>query len=100
MPNLIPVMDDLLGRHWNQPADIRIAPMDDKNVILTSGQLERLHEYSSSTPTGVYPGKCWKRVEGKRTLLAWYGDETLEHSCPILFREVIITDIHVNLWST
>lgn len=91
---MIPIMDDPLGKHWNQPHDIRSAPMDEETVLLTPAQYKGLHEYSTSMPTNVYPGKCWKRIELKRdhgvhrVLLVWYGDETPDHRCPILFRNI------------
>lgn len=88
--NEIPVMDDPLGKHWEQPRDIREAPMDEDFVILTSRQVSELHEYSTTLPTGVYPGKCWQRKERNpdRHLLVWYGAENAEKNCPILFREI------------
>lgn len=85
---MIPAMTDPLGRYWDQPSDIRDAPMDEETVLLTPAQFKDLYEYSTSIPTGVYPGKCWKRIERKRTLLVWYGDETPDHQCPILFRNI------------
>ena len=89
---MIPVMDDPLGRYWEQPGDIRAALMDDTHVLLTRGQVRGLHEYSSSLPTGVYPGKCWRRREPGRHLLVWYGDETPDGRCPILFRDILVVD--------
>lgn len=86
---MIPVMDDPLGKHWEQPSDIRGVLMDETHVILTTRQLKGLHEYSTSIPTGVYPGKCWKRVQSTGTLLVWYGEENERHECPILFRTVL-----------
>lgn len=92
MNNEIPVMDDPLSRHWRQPKTIRSAPMDDTHVILTSDQIGQLSTYSSTRPTGVYPGKCWLREEARRRLLlVWYGDEE-ERGVPILFREVLQVD--------
>lgn len=89
--NEIPVMDDPLGRHWSQPVSIRFAPMDETHVLLSGTQLEGLSTYSATMPTGVYPGKCWRRVEvdPDRDLLIWYGAETPEKTCPILFREIL-----------
>lgn len=88
--NEIPVMDDPLGKHWDQPANIRSAPMDDKHVLLTARQARELLEYSTSLPSRVYPGKCWRRVERGRELLVWYGAETEDQRCPILFRELLV----------
>ena len=86
---MIPVMDDPLGKYWRQPSDIQQAPMDNDHVLLTWRQISGLAEYSSTIPSGVYPGKCWlRRQEGKR-LLAWFGDETPQGMCPILFREIL-----------
>lgn len=87
---MIPVMDDPLGKYWDQPKDIREAPMDDTHVMLTKQQLANLPEYSSTLPSGVYPGKCWLRIEGRQKLLAWFGDETPDHKCPIYFRKVLV----------
>lgn len=90
----IPEMTDPLGKYWHQPKDIREAPMDDKLVLLTPRQFDGLNEYSTSLPSGVYPGKCWKRIELNRdrsvhrTMLVWYGDETPQRTCPILFRDL------------
>lgn len=83
----IPEMTDPLGKHWHQPADIRDAPMDDKIVLLTPRQFAELPEYSTSMPSGVYPGKCWKREEMTRDAqgymhstdiwwLGWYGESS------------------------
>lgn len=85
---MIPAMTDPLGRHWQQPQDIREAPMDDLLVLLTPAQFEGLSEYSTSMPSGVYPGKCWRRnlftrdpqtgnvVATDKWLLGWYGEST------------------------
>ncbi len=57
--------------------------MDDKLVLLTPRQFGQLLDYSSSMPSGVYPGKCWRRAQLVRVgtewrrsgkwLLGWYG---------------------------
>lgn len=86
--SLIPEMTDPLGKHWHQPADIRDAPMDDEIVLLTPRQFADLPEYSATLPTGVYPGKCWKRAERGRTLLAWYGEADDPSLCSINFRQI------------
>lgn len=86
--NEIPIMDDPLGKHWRQPTDIRSAPMDDQHILLSSEQVAGLAEYSSTIPTGVYPGKCWKRLQSTGPLFVWFGAET-DGKCPILFREIL-----------
>jgi hypothetical protein len=72
--NSIPVMDDPLGRYWDQPSDIRSVLMDDTHVILTERQISQLRNYDSSMPSGVYPGKCWLRTNKHKTWLVWYGE--------------------------
>lgn len=99
LQNAIPIMDDPLGKHWDQPADVRCIPMDGTHALLTHRQLGQLYSYDRSLPSGVYPGKCWQRKEPKsasfpdgRHLLVWYGAETPEGRCPIHFREILVID--------
>ena len=87
----IPPMDDPLGRYWEQPRDIRLAPMDDRHVLLTAQQRASLLEYSTTMPSGVYPGKCWRRQERDRDLLVWYGiTDGRPDLCSIEFREILV----------
>lgn len=86
--NLIPAMTHALGRHWRQPKDIRDAPMDGLTVLLTPQQLAELPEYSASIPTGAYPGKCWKRIEERRTLLCWFSENENPALVSINFRDI------------
>ena len=92
--NLIPVMDDPLGKHWDQPNDIRQALMDATHVMLRPDQIRRLPEYSASLPSGVYPGKCWLRIDRDGRWLGWFGAETPDHKCPILWREILEEPAH------
>ena len=59
----IPPITDPLGRYWEQPRrqDIEI---DDEHAIMTRATFDALHEYSCSAPSGVYPGKMWRRHNG------------------------------------
>lgn len=86
---LIPVMDDPLGKHWDQPKDMLSAPVDDSHIILRPDQIASLPEYSRSLPSGVYPGKCWLRIDRDGRWLGWYGPETPEHTCKVNWREII-----------
>lgn len=80
--------------NWNQPKDIRTAPMDDTHVLLTREQLAGLAEYSRSVPDGVYPGKCWKArhiVGGiSEWYLKWYEETGHPRYCNVEVRKVVI----------
>lgn len=101
MKNEIPPITDPMGRHWYQPKLTGIL-MDDTHCILTQDQFDRLPEYSASIPSGVYPGKAWKRNDGAfdeafraaggklRWLLGWYGETDDPEKCSINWREVLI----------
>jgi hypothetical protein len=72
--NAIPELKSPYSTPPKQPADIRLAPMDDTHVVLTRRQIAGLLEYSTTLPSGVYPGKVWKAIDASGTiLLRWYG---------------------------
>jgi len=92
-PSIIPPMTDPMGKHWEQPSasDIEI---DDKYAMMTKEIFEQLKDYSCTMPTGVYPGKMWKRRmnyhdESKGWLLVWYGHCDKPNHCSKNFREII-----------
>jgi len=58
--NVIPPITDSMGKHWRQP-DMGEVLIDDTTAILPRLVFDGLAEYSTSQPSGVYPGKCWKR---------------------------------------
>lgn len=87
MLNEIPVMNDPLSKYWYQPKDIRSAPMDDKHVLLTTEQYNKLSKYNSTNPSGVYPGKCWMRINDA-SYLVWYGED-IKGMCSINYRVVL-----------
>ena len=78
----IPPITDPLGRHWRQP-DMSDVEITSEHAMLTQRQFDGLPEYSTSQPSGVYPGKCWKAEEfvreGNRArptgrwFLRWFG---------------------------
>jgi len=80
----IPPMTDPLGAHWLQPKREEIE-IDATHAVMKRSAFVKLSEYSSSVPSGVYPGKMWKRfsdrpvctiddkVIEKGWILCWYG---------------------------
>lgn len=81
---------------WQQPPRESIL-IDKTHALMTRTTFEKLAEYSSTMPSGVYPGKLWRRHDGiydrkcktPRWLLCWYGAVNAD-KCPIEFREVLI----------
>jgi hypothetical protein len=96
----IPPITDPLGRYWRQPDPASIL-VDDTHAVMESTTFSKLHEYSSSIPSGVYPGKMWKRLEGahdprckpedQKWLLCWYGECEDKRLCSINHRIVLVT---------
>jgi hypothetical protein len=100
----IPPITDPQGRSWRQP-DMATVEFDDTHVLLTQAQFDGLPEYSTTTPTGVYVGKCWKAQEliwpdrhggfPKATgkwFLRWFGESEIGPGyCSNHQREIIIT---------
>lgn len=98
--NLIPPITDKLGRNWVQPkaSDILI---DDTHAIMDSLSFAQLSNYSTTRPSGVYPGKMWKadefwdQVDNSKWRLLWYGDAFMKDGkelCSIHQRLIIIQD--------
>lgn len=63
--------------------------IDDTHAVMTRYTLAALHEYNTSQPTGVWPGKMWRWRERKMESngaitwldswwLCWYGDAYME----------------------
>lgn len=69
---MIPPMTDPLGRHWRQPSRQEIL-IDEEHAVMTRSTFDKLAEYSTTRPTGVYPGKMWKAIYGNGAYLRWYG---------------------------
>lgn len=96
MKDTIPPMTHPLGRHWRQPAASRIL-IDDTHALMDRETLDALLEYSGTLPTGVYPGKMWKRNGAPRCTdtpprwsLCWYGESDKSDHCSVNFREVLL----------
>lgn len=59
----IPEVTHPLGKSWDQPSRDRIT-LDDAWAMMSAKTFEELVEYSCSQPSGVYPGKMWRRYNG------------------------------------
>lgn len=73
----IPAMTDPLGQYWQQPNPDEIE-IDDEHALMEESAFDRLAEYSTSTPSGVYIGKMWKgKYKNGQWYLAWFskGDD-------------------------
>lgn len=96
MEHIIPEMTDPLGRAWIQPARQDILVGDD-TAIMTQATCDRLPDYSATLPSGVYPGKMWKRIEidaatfAATAYLGWYGAD-VNGRCSIHWRKIVIGD--------
>lgn len=73
---MIPPITNPLGKHWRQP-DLTKLDVKGTYALLTQSEFDALAEYSTSTPTGVYPGKAWKSqgYDGK-WWLRWFGESS------------------------
>lgn len=91
----LPQMTHPLSRYWDQPRADELAVYDDI-AIMDNSALQRLSEYSTSIPTGVYEGKMWKSRQGHGTpggptgpwYLCWYDSSDNLDSCSINRRPI------------
>lgn len=66
----LPKMTDPLGMHWRQPPGLRDrVGLFGTHAAISESDFYALPHYATSIPSGVYPGKAWRR--GK--YLCWYG---------------------------
>lgn len=97
--NQIPPMTDPRGKHWPQPAGERVL-VDDSHALMTKSDFDSLPDYSCTIPTGVYPGKMWRRLNGLfdplsrpedlHWCLCWYGMSEDPEQCSVNFRRVLL----------
>lgn len=85
----IPPMVDPRGAFWVQPSPSEFAIGE--CAITTLPTFKKLNEYSSTVPTGVYPGKMWKRRErGDVWYLCWYAESESEGYCDIRRKRLLV----------
>jgi hypothetical protein len=80
--DVIPEMTDPLGKHWAQP-DRQMIFIRDGKAHMCAEDFRTLKQYDTSFPSGVYPGKMWKRINSGVAYLCWYGEENADRQCPI-----------------
>ncbi len=96
-PNTIPPMTNPLGGHWDQPSTANIL-IDDTHAMMSSLDFDKLAEYNTTFPSGVYDGKMWKRINladngvDKVSWLCWFGPSDKPDQCSINSREILICD--------
>ncbi|MDR5839368.1 hypothetical protein [Caballeronia sp. LZ034LL] len=72
MSNVIPPITDSQGSCWIQPASDQIL-VSDTDAVMSQITFECLPEYSTSIPSGVYPGKMWRAETEDGWYLRWFG---------------------------
>lgn len=85
----IPPITDPLGKYWRQPDRNRIE-VDETHALMTEADFESLSEYSTSIPSGVYPGKMWRRQQVDGWYLVWFGECADPSKCSINFRKALL----------
>lgn len=104
--DLVPPITHEMGRHWDQPERQHIVIDRQGRALVPRRVFERLAEYSSSLPSGVYEGKMWKRHElvavddygslrpvvPDRWWLCWYGSGNDPNKCTVNRREILLLE--------
>ena len=71
----IPVMTNPQGAYWRQPDPSKITFYRDR-AYMTQQTFGELLNYSTTVPTGVYPGKMWRTYGRRGWQLCWWEDAT------------------------
>lgn len=85
----IPPITDPLGRYWEQPSRDAIL-VDETHAAMAPRTFDQLSNYSATNPSGVYPGKMWRRQLMGVWLLCWYGECGNPDLCSINTRVVLL----------
>jgi hypothetical protein len=92
-----PALDSPYGPGtWRQPDRTQVL-IDPTHALMTKAVFESLAEYSTTMPSGVYPGKMWRRHDGAHDprctkpewLFCWYGPTPDPDQCSVNSRKVI-----------
>lgn len=100
----IPPITDPMGAGWRQPKRAAIE-IDEVHALMSRSTFDALAEYSASNPSGVYPGKMWRRHDGAFDrrfiesggkpvwILCWFGfSERGPDFCSNNSRLIILSD--------
>lgn len=99
---VIPEIEGDFGRHWRQPYRSELLFEISKginkgeiiHVYMNLECLNTLAWYSSTTPSGVYPGKMWKMKADDVWHLCWYAESSLGlYKCSIQHTPIMLTDL-------
>lgn len=88
----IPPMTDLKGAYWKQPERSEIS-VSSNFAKMKKSSWQKLPQYNSTRPTGVYDGKMWARelVDGTR-FLCWFGPDEDPKQARIHSRKVLLSE--------
>lgn len=87
--NEIPPITEPMGQYWRQP-DRREILLDNTHALMTKTTFEQLLDYSHSQPTGVYPGKMWKKGGPTGWWLHWFGLHENPDLCSGHVRKILL----------
>lgn len=68
------------------------AVYDDTHALMRTSTFRALPEYSCSVPTGVYPGKTWRRHDEAGDWVGRYDDNHDGVTCSTRFRRPLLVD--------
>ena len=87
----IPAMTHPHGQSWRQPSRQDIL-VDKTHALMSWADFEKLHDYSTSLPSGVYEGKMWRCEAVEGWYLCWYGPSTMRDRWVNNFRKILIVE--------
>lgn len=85
----IPPITHPLGKAWEQPS-VESIKFSIGCAWVSKKDFNKLLQYDSSNPSGVYEGKMWKRKQGNKFYLMWYGVSDKPECCCINHIELMI----------
>lgn len=82
-----------LSIYWDQPEVDNIL-IDSDCAMISEDDFKKLHEYSTSIPTGMYEGKMWKSKvvikDEEMWYLCWYENDMIPERVHINSRKLVV----------